>query len=62
MLPVLQIGSLEVKNVQAVVLDLPDTLQGKGLLGLNVLQRLDMEIDSQNGMLVLKQSRGRRGR
>lgn len=61
-LPSLVIGQIEVKNVQAVVLDLPDSLAGKGLLGLNVLQRLNMEIDSQNGMLVLKQGRERRGR
>ena len=61
-LPSLVIGQIEVKNVQAVVLDLPDSLAGKGLLGLNVLQRLNMEIDSQNGVLVLRQGRERRGR
>ncbi len=60
-LPSLHIGQIEVKNVQAVVLDLPDSLRGKGLLGLNVLQRLNMEIDSKNGLLILRQE-GRRRR
>ena len=62
-LPSLQIGTLEIRNVQAVVLDLPENLAGKGLLGLNVLQLLNMEIDAQNGVLVLKQPpRQRQGR
>ena len=61
-LPSMLIGPLEIKNVQAVVLDLPDSLHGKGLLGLNVLQRLNMEIDNQNGLLVLRQDTGNRRR
>ena len=60
-LPSLQIGPIRVGKVRAVVLDLPGNLAGKGLLGLNVLRRLNMRLDSQNQRLVLEK-RPRRGR
>ncbi len=52
----LQIGTLVVRNTHAVALDLPGTLAGKGLLGMNVLQRLDVHIDSARSVLVLQRS------
>lgn len=59
----LQVGSISLAGVDVVVLDLPGELQGKGLLGLNVLQPLNMSIDSANRVLILKRpARGRRGR
>ena len=55
-------GQIEVNNVIAVVLDLPGTLDGKGLLGLNVLGQLNMQIDSQRSRLILNSGRSRRRR
>ncbi|MCA8941486.1 MAG: TIGR02281 family clan AA aspartic protease [Planctomycetes bacterium] len=55
--PWIEIGSARIENVQAVVIDLPGTLEGRGLLGMNVLRRFDVEIDSQNGRLTLKRRR-----
>ena len=61
-LPRLRLGSkILLKKVRAAVLDLPgEDLAGTGLLGLNVLQRLNMQIDSENSRLILKQTRKRR--
>ena len=57
-LPVLTVaGKLTVKNVKAVAHDLPGNLQGKGLLGLNVLRLLNMRIDSKNEVLELSQGK-----
>lgn len=53
-LPELSIGSIRVERVRAVVLDLSGHLAGKGLLGLNVLQRLNMRLDSGSGRLLLE--------
>ena len=59
--PELTIGSIRIRRVRAVALDLPGSLADKGLLGLNVLRRLNMRLDSENGMLLLeKRSRRRR--
>ena len=55
-------GRIEVRNVTAVVLDLPGTLDGRGLLGLNVLGRLNMQIDSERSQLILTSGRSRRRR
>ncbi len=61
-LPSLRLGPwIRLRKVKAAVLDLPgESLAGTGLLGLNVLQLLDMEIDSENSRLILKQRRKRR--
>ncbi|MEE9127681.1 MAG: retropepsin-like aspartic protease, partial [Planctomycetota bacterium] len=61
-LPSLRLGPrIHLRKVRAAVLDLPGKdLAGTGLLGLNVLQRLDMQIDSENSQLILKQPRKRR--
>ncbi|MHC4513596.1 MAG: retropepsin-like aspartic protease family protein [Planctomycetota bacterium] len=60
-LPSLKLGKIRLRKVQAAVLDLPgESLAGTGLLGLNALQRLNMEIDSENSRLILKQRRKRR--
>ncbi len=59
-IPYLTIGTIRVKRVDAVVLDLPGSLANKGLLGLNVLRRLNMQLDSENARLVLQQGRRRR--
>jgi aspartyl protease family protein len=60
-LPSLKLGKIRLRKVRAAVLDLPgESLAGTGLLGLNALQRLNMEIDSENSRLILKQRRKRR--
>lgn len=58
--PNLSLGEIEVRNVRAAVLDLPESLAGKGLLGMNVLQTLNLEIDSQRSVLVLRRGSRRR--
>lgn len=55
----LKLGTLTVRNVQAVALDLPGSLAGKGLLGMNVLRRLDVQIDSARGVLVIQRAGSR---
>ena len=61
LLPWIQIGSIRVTRVRAIVLDLPGTrLQDRGLLGMNVLRRLDFQIDGAAGRLILKKSRRNR--
>lgn len=55
----LKLGTLTVRNVQAVALDLPGSLAGKGLLGMNVLRRLDVQIDSARGLLVIQRAGSR---
>lgn len=50
----LKIGGITMHSVQAVAIDLPGTLAGKGLLGMNVLRRLNLELDGQRDMLVLR--------
>jgi clan AA aspartic protease (TIGR02281 family) len=59
-IPEITIGSIRVAAVRAVVLDLPGQLAGKGLLGLNVLRRLNMRLDSERGRLILQERRARR--
>lgn len=53
-------GKITVTKVTAVVIDLPGALANKGLLGLNVLQRLNMQIDSRRSQLILWADRRRR--
>ena len=53
-------GKIKVTKVKVVVLDLPGTLANKGLLGLNVLQRLNMQIDSRRSRLILWAGRRQR--
>jgi clan AA aspartic protease (TIGR02281 family) len=60
--PSLQLGTIRLRGVEVVVLDLPGSLQGKGLLGLNVLRPLNMRIDDENRVLILQRPRGRRRR
>lgn len=50
----LRIGSITVTHITAASLDLPGTLAGKGLLGMNVLRRLNMQIDNARDVLVLR--------
>ncbi len=59
---ILVAGKIKVTNVKAVVLDLAGRLANKGLLGLNVLGRLNMQIDSRRSRLILWQGGGRRRR
>jgi clan AA aspartic protease (TIGR02281 family) len=61
-LPELQIGGLRIDGARAVVHDLPGTLAGSGLLGLNVLGRLDLQIDSRRDRLILRQDVAKRHR
>ncbi|MCA8957609.1 MAG: retroviral-like aspartic protease family protein [Planctomycetes bacterium] len=53
-------GKLQVQRVKAVVLDLPGANRACGLLGLNVLKRLNMRIDGQRSRLILRQGRKNR--
>jgi clan AA aspartic protease (TIGR02281 family) len=52
-LPNLQIGKMEIMGLQAIALDLPNSLRGKGLLGMNALSQMNVEIDSERGRLIL---------
>ncbi len=54
LLPWISIGSIRVNKVKVVLMDLPGSLAGKGLLGLNVLRRLNMQIDNENSQLLLQ--------
>lgn len=51
-LPQVEIDGWVVRNVRALVLDLPER-PGWGLLGLNYLQRFDAELQSEKGLLLL---------
>jgi clan AA aspartic protease (TIGR02281 family) len=55
--PDLRIGDIRLSEVTAVALDLPGTLSGKGLLGLNVLRRLHMQVDDERSVIVLRSRR-----
>jgi clan AA aspartic protease (TIGR02281 family) len=48
-------GKITLQKVGAVVLDLPGNHHGKGLLGLNVLRPLNMQIDDRRSLLILRQ-------
>ncbi len=52
--PELKIGTITVRHILAASLDLPGALAGKGLLGMNVLRRLNLELDAARGVLVLR--------
>lgn len=49
-----RIGTITVRHITAAAIDLPGSLAGKGLLGMNVLKRLNMRLDSERGVLVLQ--------
>jgi len=59
-IPELSIGSIVVRRVRVLSMDLPGKLAGKGLLGLNVLRRLNMRLDSENSRLLLEKRGSRR--
>jgi clan AA aspartic protease (TIGR02281 family) len=61
-LPWLDIGSMRLERVPAVVIDLPDSLAGRGLLGMNALGRTQVQIDTERGRLILRRQKhgGRR--
>jgi clan AA aspartic protease (TIGR02281 family) len=58
-IPELRIGQFTLQNVEALILDLPGGLSGKGLIGLNVLNGFEMHVDRDAGLLVLRRRRGR---
>jgi clan AA aspartic protease (TIGR02281 family) len=53
MLSSITVEGWEVNNVKALVLDIPDQ-PGLGLLGLNYLRRFRMDINSEQGVLLLE--------
>jgi aspartyl protease family protein len=53
-------GKITVRNVTALVYDMPGNLGDKGLLGLNVLRGLNMQMDSRRGRLILSQPSSKR--
>ena len=59
-LPHIRLGSFELRALRVLVLDLPGGLAGKGLIGLNLLNRFDFHVDQEAGVLVLERKRGRR--
>lgn len=59
-LPSLQIGPITILRISAVIIDLPGSLGNKGLLGQNVLRRMNVQFDSQNHKLVLRKTRRKR--
>jgi clan AA aspartic protease (TIGR02281 family) len=52
--PELKIGPVTMRHILAATMDLPGTLAGRGLLGMNVLRRLNLELDTHRGVLVLR--------
>lgn len=50
-----QIGGLEARDVQVVVHDLPRGALGVGLLGLSFLNRFQVRLDPEQGLLMLGQ-------
>lgn len=53
-IPELRIGTLVLRNVGAVALDLPGDLNSTGLLGLNAIGQLRVTIDRSRGKLILE--------
>jgi clan AA aspartic protease (TIGR02281 family) len=51
--PSIAIDDWEVRNVKALVVDLPDNL-GWGLLGMNYLRRFRMDLNTDEGLLLLE--------
>jgi len=51
-IPSIEMGGWVVENVRALVLDIPNHRE-MGLLGLNYLNRFQMDLDTQNGILLL---------
>jgi clan AA aspartic protease (TIGR02281 family) len=51
----LQVGGLEARDVQVVVHDLPRGALGVGLLGLSFLNRFQVRLDPDQGLLMLSQ-------
>ena len=60
MIPWLQIGTIRLRRVRAVVIDLPNQLANQGLLGLNALGRLHMQIDGTAGIMTLRRKKSRK--
>ena len=56
-LPELQIGKLRLEGLRAIAMDLPNSMKGKGLLGMNAMRRLQIRIDSERGRLILEGKR-----
>ena len=56
-IPELRFGSIVLRDVPAAILDLPG--RHDGLLGLEALKRLHVEIDDQRSLLVIEQRRRR---
>jgi clan AA aspartic protease (TIGR02281 family) len=52
-IPTIEINNYKVKNVKALVLDIPSN-PTLGLLGQNYLERFQVEIDNEKGLLLLK--------
>lgn len=52
--PELRLGSLTLHDVAAVALDLPGSLAGQGLLGLSALRQVDVEMNAEQGELVIR--------
>ena len=52
-LPAIAIDGWEVRNIRALVVDLPDQ-PGWGLLGMNYLRRFRMDLKTNDGLLVLE--------
>jgi clan AA aspartic protease (TIGR02281 family) len=52
-LPVIAIDGYEIRDVRALVLDIPEQ-PDLGLLGLDFLQRFRMDLNSENGVLLLE--------
>lgn len=53
-IPKMSVLGLEVKNVEALVKDLPPESRVDGLLGLSFLRHFKLEIDFKRGQLVLQ--------
>jgi predicted aspartyl protease len=52
-LPVIAIDGYEIRDVRALVLDIPEQ-PDLGLLGFDFLQRFRMDLNAENGVLLLE--------
>ncbi|MBK8976255.1 MAG: retroviral-like aspartic protease family protein [Planctomycetes bacterium] len=52
-LPLLEIGSLRLRSVTAIAMDLPGDLRSDGLLGMTALRELDVQVDGARGVIRL---------
>ena len=57
-----QVGGMRLRNLEAIVFDLPPTLRADGLLGLNFLERFRVTFEFDRSTLILRPRAGKPSR